>query len=1198
MSSPGGTEVGRVSIKVVPDTSGFRRQLQAALTGLPDVTINAELDAQGLRQKVQAAAAAAGAGVNAEVGVDVDRGALAQVGNTIRNALSNVNMPDFLAGGRSSLDQTMRNVVDNANRIRASLERVAIGFREMTNSAANIRGHFQGLQSAAGRVGSAIRRIGMPTFERDVMNGQTAFQRFSQAVYTGLTRLGSALGSGLSTAFSGVGRALNGLGEAGSDAFGQLSRGMSGASRAGGAILGVVMQVVMALVQAGAVATVISIAGAGITAAWGAASAAIAAVPAAIGLLAAPIAAVMIGMDGIKEAARTLAPEFDRLQTAVERAFVRGLTPAFNTLRAVFPVLQTGLVGTATALGTVAQGVARVVAEGPGLANLQATFANVNAAITGMGPGINAIVAGFLQITAQTSAFEALTNVVNTLGESWQQSVQQMTAGARGATVFDQAMKGLEGTLIAVGQGLISLVQNGLTLFANAAPGINAVIESITGFFNRFDWAGLGASVGGVFQGIADAINAVPTATITGIEQAFARLSAVFQNPAIQNAITALINSLPYLIDMLARLTQGFIAFAAIAMGVIQIIDGIAQAAVGLITMDWGKITEGTLTAMQGFDTLKAGIDAWGADVNASLGGFGAQWGTSLGTSVTSAYSAAQNAAATGIPGLVGTLQANSMTMAEAMGVPDAAAGSIPPQWRDLTVQTGTQAAEGMNAGVPGLVGAAGALGQATAPVGDLTAPWAAGVAPIPGTVQTGLADVPTVVQGTVDGLAPIVSGAFTGLQSYVLVGTAQLAQGVRDGGAAIPLAIQEVFGTQAGAAITTAMTGLSAQITAGMAGLAAQVTAGMPQITTAFQTGFDSVSTQMNSSFTLILNGLTVQMASMATAVTMGMATVQAAFTNGFAVITPAVLAGFTGAGLAAQTGMLAMQTAVTVGMAAIQAAVITGMAAVNAALATGFVSAGAAAIAAMASMVAAVVAGMAQMVAAVTSGTGQMQAAWVSGWAAMQAATLAAVAAMVAALTGGMAQALAVVQSSIAAMVGALQAAVGQFRAAGANMGAALADGLRSQAGNVRAAAAELANAAAAATAAAAQIRSPSRVFLRLGRYIGQGFRIGIERETSGVVSAAHTLVTRITRVFDGMGGMEVRTTLVPDVDNTSVQSVSRVAIGSYDKHINSDDYGFRDDERLAHILAGMEWAVDLDRNGLTRIVNRGNIRRVRRG
>jgi hypothetical protein len=65
MAGPGGQEVGRISIRVVPNTDNFRRELKAQLEAIEkslqgEIEFKADLDTSGLREKVKAAAAAAG----------------------------------------------------------------------------------------------------------------------------------------------------------------------------------------------------------------------------------------------------------------------------------------------------------------------------------------------------------------------------------------------------------------------------------------------------------------------------------------------------------------------------------------------------------------------------------------------------------------------------------------------------------------------------------------------------------------------------------------------------------------------------------------------------------------------------------------------------------------------------------------------------------------------------------------------------------------------------------------------------------------------------------------------------------------------------------------------------------------------------------------------------------------------------------
>ena len=75
MTSPGGVEVGRVSIRVVPDTSGFRRDLrsdvEAAIAGLDaEIDVTFRLNEEGIRQQVRAALAGLDEAINVRLNLE------------------------------------------------------------------------------------------------------------------------------------------------------------------------------------------------------------------------------------------------------------------------------------------------------------------------------------------------------------------------------------------------------------------------------------------------------------------------------------------------------------------------------------------------------------------------------------------------------------------------------------------------------------------------------------------------------------------------------------------------------------------------------------------------------------------------------------------------------------------------------------------------------------------------------------------------------------------------------------------------------------------------------------------------------------------------------------------------------------------------------------------------------------------------
>lgn len=114
----GGVEVGRISIRVVPNTdrfrstlkrkleeiertmraeipvdadvSRFRRKVEAAVRNLPDATIDVDANTRGVREKIQAQTK----GIKAEVDVDVKRGFL----DRIAGAMNKIQPPSFGSG--------------------------------------------------------------------------------------------------------------------------------------------------------------------------------------------------------------------------------------------------------------------------------------------------------------------------------------------------------------------------------------------------------------------------------------------------------------------------------------------------------------------------------------------------------------------------------------------------------------------------------------------------------------------------------------------------------------------------------------------------------------------------------------------------------------------------------------------------------------------------------------------------------------------------------------------------------------------------------------------------------------------------------------------------------------------------------------------------------------------------------------------
>jgi hypothetical protein len=92
-------------------------------------------------------------------------------------------------------------------------------------------------------------------------------------------------------------------------------------------------------------------------------------------------------------------------------------------------------------------------------------------------------------------------------------------------------------------------------------------------------------------------------------------------------------------------------------------------------------------------------------------------------------------------------------------------------------------------------------------------------------------------------------------------------------------------------------------------------------------------------------------------------------------------------------------------------------------------------------------------------------------------------------------------------------LRAQQAGFRSAGQNIARAFADGIRSRQGQVAGAAGNLAGGAVGAARDRLQIRSPSRVFMAIGRYLTAGLALGIDGGAGAPVNRVDRLSRRLT-------------------------------------------------------------------------------------
>lgn len=611
MTGPGGPEVGRVSVRVVPDTSGFDDALRKKLNAIEKteelkIPVKFDVDQTQLEEELQKIRVHA-------IGVPVEpdfTGFTTELNNRLRAIKpTTVKVPaePNLVGFATKLNDRIRAI--RPTTIRVPAEPNLTGFSTELNARLralsptpvkvgarpDLTGFRTALRAQLATVNTPVRvpielrglaeiakfRAALDAIaSKDIaisVNLKGVLQATAQLEYLfSLVSLLDGKRINMTVDVDGLAAAvtqLGGLRVIANDAGRQLGGAGKTASREFGKLNGTISNILGGLVQVVALAPVIVVAGAGIAAAWGAASTAIAAIPGLIAGAAAVIGTVVVGMDGIKKAAKTIKPEFDKLKKSVSDTFERGMIPVFKQLATTFPTLTTGMNRVATAITGIAARLVDMVASQAGLTRIRSIFDGVADALDKMAPGVAALVDSFLILGSQSVIFDTLASAVNTFGQEFRSSVIDLIESG----TLDRAMVGLRGSLEALSRGFVSLVNNGIKLFASAAPGVNQFLNSLTAFFNRFNWDSLGASVGRVFSGLAESLDGVDDQTIKDIEQAFSDLGDTFKDPEFQKNLDNIIRGLPGAIRQLGELSKAFAEVGSTISGVIQKLDELDQ---------------------------------------------------------------------------------------------------------------------------------------------------------------------------------------------------------------------------------------------------------------------------------------------------------------------------------------------------------------------------------------------------------------------------------------------------------------------------------------------------------------------------------------------------------------------------------------------------------------------------------------------
>lgn len=402
---------------------------------------------------------------------------------------------------------------------------------------------------------------------------------------------------------------------------GSLASAAGGATNIGSSIASAAASMAGMVLQASLISTAVVGIGAAAMIAGGAITAAVGSLPAVLGLVAAPIGAIILGLDGIKKAAKTLQPEFDALKQTVSASFEQGLIPAFEALRGIMPTLQDGLSSVAMSLSGMATSIAQTVSSAEGVQNLRLAFEGIHIALATATPGVNELVASLGRVAGMTGLYRTLGEIIGGFAGGFAAFLDQI----RQSGALTAGLDNLKLVLDGVGSALKSISLAALDFFNGAGPGVSQVFTSIGDAMGRIDWAKLGEDLGRVLGALSSAIDSIPPGVFDALAFSFQLLGDAISGLAASGGLDILL--------------YGFAGLVAIGAGVIAFFAGLSGHITGLI----GFVSNLASTWSQGWSNMMAALGqfvSWVGSALASLGSTILSSITSMVNSVVSFFQA------------------------------------------------------------------------------------------------------------------------------------------------------------------------------------------------------------------------------------------------------------------------------------------------------------------------------------------------------------------------------------------------------------------------------------------------------------------------------------------------------------------------------------------------------------------------------
>lgn len=306
----------------------------------------------------------------------------------------------------------------------------------------------------------------------------------------------------------------------------------------------------------------------------------LAGLPSLLFLLGAAFAAVGLGMDGIKKAAEVFGPSIEKLKASLSATFEKGLTPVFQQLNTIFPVLEAGLNRVAEGLIVMAQGFTNVVTSAAGMTQIETFLANTGKFFEQITPGIESFTRILLTLASEGSKlFGELGHVINEFTNSFEQMINSAVASG----TFAKAIQGLAevtGTLLNVFTQLFGAGLQAMTILggpiSNLLQGFGDALVALMPALTILSEV--------IFNLLGNALKAL-VPIITALMPAFNQLAEVFFQ-LVDGALTVLAPLLKIVADVLGTiLLAALTAIQPLIPPLIQILTQLADV-IGKALMD------------------------------------------------------------------------------------------------------------------------------------------------------------------------------------------------------------------------------------------------------------------------------------------------------------------------------------------------------------------------------------------------------------------------------------------------------------------------------------------------------------------------------------------------------------------------------------------------------------------------------------